>query len=510
GVAHDFNNVLQVIGSNLQLLQREVPGGAAPLVNAALGAVERGAKLSAQLLAFARKQPLQPIPFDVNRRISRMDDLLRRSLGERIEIETVLAAGLWTTMADPNQLENVVLNLAINARDAMPGGGRLTIETANCTLDDAYAAVASDVRPGQYVMVAVSDDGTGMPPEVLARVFEPFYTTKPEGQGTGLGLSMAYGFAKQSGGHIRVYSEPGQGTTVKLYLPRTMEQEVATVAPPAQTVVGGSETILVVEDDLAVQASVVRMLQALGYRTLRANDAQAALTVLQSGAKVDLLFTDVVMPGPLRSPELAQLARGIHPRIGVLFTSGYTQNAIVHAGRLDAGVELLSKPYRQEDLARKVRRVLDQAAAATEREAPQAAAGSTQRPTGATQGTAPSTVRVLLVEDQQDLRETTQQLLQMLGAYTVAVACADDAEAALETERYDLLLTDVSLPGRDGIALAVSARQRHPDLYIAFATGYAGAREFPPGLAQSVLAKPYSIEELQQLLLRAHDPQAQV
>jgi CheY-like chemotaxis protein len=466
-----------------------------PLVSAALAAVDRGAKLSSQLLAFARRQPLQPLPFDANRRIARMDDLLRRSLGERIEIETVLAAGLWTTLADPSQLENVVLNLAINARDAMPGGGRLTIETANCTLDEAYTAGLRDVQPGQYVMVAVSDTGVGMPPEVLARAFEPFYTTKPEGQGTGLGLSMAYGFAKQSGGHIRIYSEPGSGTTVKLYLPRSLDAEAVLPSAPQDAVVGGSETILVVEDDPAVQASVVRMLQALGYRTLRANEAQAALTILQSGVKVDLLFTDVVMPGPLRSPELAQLARGLLPGIRVLFTSGYTQNAIVHGGRLDPGVELLSKPYRQEDLARKVRRLLDDAA----RTGGGATAPAADAPSQQT--------RVLLVEDQADLRETTQHLVQMLGAYTVAAGSAEEAEPLLRAERFHLLLTDVSLPGRSGVELARVARTLQPQMRIAFATGHGDGVAFPEELGAAVLAKPYAIEQLQALLRDAARPQ---
>ncbi|HYF42800.1 MAG TPA: response regulator [Ramlibacter sp.] len=483
GVAHDFNNVLQVVGSNLQLVQVQLPpsSATAPLVQAALQAVDRGAKLSSQLLAFARRQPLQPVPFSINRRVQAMDDLLRRSLGEQTEIETVLAAGLWTTIADPNQLENVILNLAINARDAMPGGGKLTIETANAVLDEAYTAGLEEVQPGQYVMIAVSDTGVGMPQEVLARAFEPFYTTKPEGKGTGLGLSMAYGFAKQSGGHIRIYSEIGNGTTVKLYLPRSHEAEVDTSPSVEPAPAHGDETVLVVEDDLAVQASTVRLLQTLGYRVLRANDAEAALTVLKSGVHVDLLFTDVVMPGPLRSPELARLAKSLHPEIGVLFTSGYTQNAIVHGGRLDPGVELLSKPYRQEELARKVRRILDERPARRRPKASQA-------------------LRVLLVEDQEDLRETVLQMLELMKVSPTAVGSAEAAEQELLQRSYDVLLTDIALPGRSGIELAQQALAAYPELRVVFTSGYGAALQPPPDLPHLLLPKPYGLPELQQLL----------
>jgi signal transduction histidine kinase/CheY-like chemotaxis protein len=490
GVAHDFNNVLQVIGSNLQLLQPLVQdqGEAERLLRGALTAVDRGAKLSSQLLAFARRQPLEPVPLNVGRRVQAMDDLLRRALGERVEVQTVLAAGLWTTLADGNQLENVILNLAINSRDAMPEGGQLTIEVANVVLDEAYAANLPDVAPGQYVMLAVSDTGHGMPPEVAAQAFEPFFTTKPEGKGTGLGLSMAYGFAKQSGGHIRIYSEVGHGTTIRLYLPRSFEKEVEPPRPLAGPVQGGSETILVVEDDIAVQAAVVNILQNLGYRVLRAGDAQAALTILQSGVHVDLLFTDVVMPGPLRSPELAQRARHLLPGIAVLFTSGYTQNAIVHGGRLDPGVELLSKPYRQEDLARKIRRVL----------------GSRRRPpTGAPAGTpreAGGRLRVLLVEDDADLREVTQQMLELLGCQVRSTASAEEAEEALQSDGFDLMLTDFSLPGRNGQQLAGLARTMQPDLQVAVSSGYGQA----VGDASSWnLPKPYGLPELQALVERA-------
>lgn len=500
GVAHDFNNVLQIVGSNLQLLQNRLDAqpDAQRLLRAALDAVDRGAKLSAQLLAFARRQPLNPMPLNVSHRVREMDELLRRALGEDIEIETVLAAGLWTTLVDANQLENVILNLSINARDAMPSGGRLTIETGNAALDEGYTAGAPDVAPGQYVMLAISDTGHGMHPEVAARAFEPFFTTKPEGKGTGLGLSMAYGFAKQSGGHIRIYSEPGAGTTIRLYLPRSHEKEVVPPRPLTGPVTGGSETILVVEDDLAVQAAVVNTLQTLGYHVLRANDAQAALSILQSGVHIDLLFTDVVMPGPLRSPELAQRARQIIPGIAVLFTSGYTQNAVVHGGRLDPGVELLSKPYRQEDLARKIRHLLKNQQEVNVL----AEALRERRPAAPEQPPRAEPLRVLLVEDQHEVRETSRQLLELLGCEVHDVATAEAAQAALQRARFDVLLTDITLPGRSGLELARDAGELHPGMKIVIASGYGGGAGAAAleGVRTWSLPKPYGMAELQALL----------
>ena len=500
GVAHDFNNVLQIVGSNLQLLQGRLDAqpDAQRLLRAALEAVDRGAKLSSQLLAFARRQPLNPMPLNISHRVREMDELLRRALGEDIEIETVLAAGLWTTLVDANQLENVILNLSINARDAMPSGGRLTIETGNATLDEGYTAGVPDVAPGQYVMLAISDTGHGMSPEVAARAFEPFFTTKPEGKGTGLGLSMAYGFAKQSGGHIRIYSEPGAGTTIRLYLPRSHEKEVVPPRPLSGPVTGGSETILVVEDDLAVQAAVVNTLQTLGYHVLRANNAQAALSILQSGVHIDLLFTDVVMPGALRSPELAQRARQIIPGIAVLFTSGYTQNAVVHGGRLDPGVELLSKPYRQDDLARKIRHLLKN----QQQVKVLAEALRERRPAAPAQPPRADPVRVLLVEDQHEVRETSRQLLELVGCDVLDVATAEAAQAALQRARFDVLLTDISLPGRSGLELARQAGESHPGLKIVIASGYgsgAGAAALH-GVRTWSLPKPYGLAELQTLL----------
>ncbi|MDB5654496.1 MAG: signal transduction histidine kinase [Tardiphaga sp.] len=363
GVAHDFNNLLQVVSGNLQLLGRDIAGNAKAQrrVDNASIAVDRGAKLASQLLAFGRRQALEPKVINVGRLVTGMDEMLRRSLGEAVEIETVVSGGLWNTLIDPAQVENALLNLAINARDAMRDTGKLTIEVGNAYLDDAYARKHDDVAPGQYVVLAVTDTGTGMSPEVMARVFEPFFSTKPEGHGTGLGLSMVYGFVKQSKGHIKIYSEVGQGTTIKLYLPRA-EQREDIVAPADDTPIqGGTETVLIAEDDDGVRAVAVDLLTELGYRVLTAHDAASALTVVESGVPIDLLFTDVVMPGPLKSPELARKARELLPDLVVLFTSGYTENAIVHGGRLDAGVELLPKPYTREALALKVRRVLEKA-----------------------------------------------------------------------------------------------------------------------------------------------------
>ena len=366
GVAHDFNNLLQVISANLHLVSRLTHADEKVMqrLASATDAVRRGAKLASQLLAFGRRQALAPRVVNVGRFIHGIEDLVRRSIGEGVEVEAIVSAGLWNTFVDPTQIENALLNLAINARDAMDGNGRLTIEVGNAFLDDDYVRGQVDVKPGQYVMLAVSDTGCGMTPQVLAQVFQPFFSTKPTGSGTGLGLSMVYGFVRQSGGHVKIYSEPGHGTTVKLYLPRAHEGADAVDATPGSgTDAGGDETVLVVEDDAAVRGATVEMLQELGYRVLKAGDADQALVVIDDAvahhAAIDLLFTDVVMPGRLKSPELADKARERLPGIAVLFTSGYAQNAIVHGGRLDPGVELLPKPYTAQALASKVRAVLD-------------------------------------------------------------------------------------------------------------------------------------------------------
>ncbi|WP_075791568.1 response regulator [Massilia putida] len=490
GVAHDFNNILQVVGGNLELLQRR--GGDAAVQNilqVALHAVQRGGKLCSQLLAFARRQPLQPVVVNPARVVADMDDLLRRALGETIQIETVRAGGLWNTVVDPNQLENVILNLAINARDAMSGGGRLTIEIANAMLDDDCVAAEPDVRPGQYVMIAVSDTGCGMPRDVLERACEPFFTTKPEGVGTGLGLSMAYGFVKQTGGHFRIYSEVGEGTTVRMYFPRTFEVEDATTRLSDVAPQGGSETILVVEDDPAVQGTVVEMLGSLGYRVLKADNATDAYGIIKSGLPIDLLFTDVVMPGPMRSPELARQAKTLLPNLAVLFTSGYTQNAIVHGGRLDPGVELLSKPYGRDQLARKVRHLL-------------ANRPGQVTPPPAAVPSAPRRARILIAEDNPELLEMACSLFDALGQETRGAASVDGALALLNESACDVLFTDIDLAGRSGIDLARQARALLPQLHVVFASGYGAPDRGALGFAYEVVAKPYRLDDLRALLAR--------
>jgi CheY-like chemotaxis protein len=502
GVAHDFNNVLQVIGGNLQLAVQESNGNDALTrrLTCAHEAVERGAKLASQLLAFARRQPLEPVALDISRLLRSSDDMLRRVLGETIELETVVSGGLWNTLADPNHLQNVIVNLAINARDAMDGAGRLTIEAGNAMLDDEYTRHHDDLASGQYVMVAVSDTGCGMTPEILARAFEPFYTTKAEGQGTGtgLGLSMAYGFTKQTGGHIELCSEPGHGTTVKLYLPRSMEDEAVRVEAANDPVTGGTETILVVEDDPNVRATAVDMLTQLGYRVLKAVDAQSALSVLESGVHVDLLFSDVVMPGPMRSVELARRAKEMLPALEVLFTSGYTENAIVHGGRLDPGVALISKPYRRDALARKVRwmfrtRVYE---APDMPDAPDAAL----QPQPESQP-----LRVLIVEDDANTREATRELLELLDANVVVV---DSAQAALDViaqQLFDVLLTDVRMPGMSGLDLARAMKRVQPRVHVVLASGYGTslAAELGDELSgATLLPKPFNFDELEQAVFR--------
>jgi PAS domain S-box-containing protein len=366
GVAHDFNNLLQVIRGNLELLSSSVAGDARAqtrLRNAVFGA-ERAAQLTRQLLAFARRQPLAPKVVNLSRLVSDMADLLRRTLGEAIEVETVVAGGLWNTIADPVQVESAILNLALNARDAMPNGGRLTVEITNASLDETYVRTVRDVTPGQYVMIAVTDTGEGMSDDVRARVFEPFFTTKSDGKGTGLGLSMVYGFVKQSNGHIQIYSEIGQGTTVKIYLPRSRQSEqrpLLLLDEPPQPEAG--RTILVVEDEAAVREAAVGMLDELGYRSLQAADAASALTLVEAGERIDLVFTDVVMPGPLRTRDFARKLHELRPRLPILFTSGYTDNAIIHQGRLDEGVHLISKPYAKAELARRIAQLISDPAA---------------------------------------------------------------------------------------------------------------------------------------------------
>ena len=362
GVAHDFNNILTVITGTIGILADAVAED--PQLSAIAGmiddAAERGASLTKHLLAFARRQPLQPREIDVKTLVLETIKLLRPTLGEQIQISPQLAEDAWPALVDPNQLTTAILNLSLNARDAMPFGGKLVVETANVYLDEGYAAMNRDVTIGNYVMVAVSDTGTGISAENLERVFDPFFTTKEVGKGTGLGLSMVFGFVKQSNGHIKIYSEVGHGTTVKIYLPRATGLSDTSVEPVASICVkGGHETILVVEDDALVRRYVITQINSLGYKTLEASRASEALEIIDGANPIDLLFTDVIMPGSMNGRQLVDEALVRRPGLKTLFTSGYTENAIVHHGRLDTGVLLLTKPYRKSDLARMIRLALD-------------------------------------------------------------------------------------------------------------------------------------------------------
>jgi len=372
GVAHDFNNLLTVVLGGLEMIGRQIPHlpespATARIIRArdmALQGVQRAVTLTTRLLAFSRQQPLVPTAIDANRLVAGICELLRRTLGESISLETVLTGGLWPTFADANQLENAILNLALNARDAMPIGGKMTIETANCYLDEAYVrGLAEPVARGQYVMIAVADTGMGMDQATLEKAFEPFFTTKEVGKGTGLGLSQVYGFVRQSAGHVKIYSEIDEGTTVKIYLPRHVGAAERTGADdfPDTARAIGRETILVAEDDDALRTYTTDILRELGYRVLEAANGAEALEILERDDEVDLLFSDVVMPGGINGRELAEQAIRKRPALRVLFTTGYTRNAIVHHGRLDPGIHLISKPFSFQELAAKVRARLDSA-----------------------------------------------------------------------------------------------------------------------------------------------------
>jgi signal transduction histidine kinase len=372
GLAHDFNNLLTIILGNLDTMCRRLANmsadASAPLarpLDAAVQGTKRAAKLTHRLLAFSRQQALEPVPLDLNKLIGGISDLLTKAAGAPVTIETVLGGGLWLTLADANQMENALINLVVNAKDAMPDGGKIMIETANGHLDEAYAASFSEVDPGQYTVLSVTDTGTGIDPSILERVFEPFFTTKQHGNGTGLGLSMIHGFVKQSGGHIRIYSEVGHGTSVKIYLPR-LTQEPA--VPKAMDLdlqplmrATASETVLVVEDSEGVQDFACQALEDLGYRVLVASDGPEAMRILEDEPGIDLLFTDVVMPKGMSGRQLADWALKLRPDLLVLFTSGYSHNANVHQGRLDANVHVLGKPYTQRELAQKVSAALGDA-----------------------------------------------------------------------------------------------------------------------------------------------------
>ena len=481
GIAHDFNNLLTVVTGNIDMAARSLDAGANPdararraLVNALKGA-ERAAALTQRLLAFSRRQSLAPKSVDADRLVGGMSELIHRALGETVKLEIVTSPGLWRVEADPNQLESAILNLAVNAKDAMPDGGTVTLETANARLDEAYAAEHAEVAPGQYVLIAVTDTGAGMSRETVARVFEPFFTTKEVGKGTGLGLSMVYGFVKQSGGHVKIYSEEGHGTTVKIYLPRLIsdaeeDEDAPEAAPDAGS---GQETILVVEDDDDVRTYTVECLRELGYRVLEAHDGPAALRLLERQEDpIDLMFTDVVMPG-MTGRELADFARAKQPDLRVLYTSGYTRNAIVHGGRLDEGVEMISKPFTYATLAQKVADILEQG----------------------------RTGRVLLVEDDPTLRMFASEALSAANYAVDEAATAAEALARVRAARgrYDAIVLDVRLPDQMGDAVATELRAMHADMPVLLVSGEHAeelAQRFTNDRCTSVIAKPYNAAKL--------------
>jgi signal transduction histidine kinase/DNA-binding response OmpR family regulator len=558
GVAHDFNNVLQVINGNLQMMAADASGNPATLrrLSAATDAVKRGAKLAAHLLAFARRQPLSPTVLNPRRLLAGMSEMLHRALGETMRIETVLSDHLWHVQVDRNQLENALLNLAINARDAMKADGTLTVRAANRVLDAAFCSDKPELSPGEYVVFSVTDTGAGMPPDVLEHAFEPFFTTKPHGHGTGLGLSMVFGFVRQSGGHTLIESELGRGTTVSLFFPRCCEPETAEAADETSAPVGGGETVLVVEDDADVRLTAVEMLVQLGYKVLTASSGDAALEFIDSDVPIDLLFTDVVMPGKIKSVELARRAAARSPSVPTLFTSGYTRDEIVHHGKLDAGITLLSKPYRRDDLARKVRGVLRAAAGGaggtaavgkmTDREiaacvpsvaydpasgdasgvatsgvatsgvdapglatpltpTPKAAANESE--SASSDAPARSPAHVLLVEDDADSREALSCLLGALGLDCTSVGSAEEALPLLPAQRYDILFTDITLPGMSGDNLARAVLREQPDVQVLLVSGY-GAQapigERIPGAR--LLGKPFDLAQLRRELAQWVNP----
>lgn len=495
GMAHDFNSILQVIRANLDLMKDDVganPGVVARL-QSATAAAERGARLTQQLLAFARRQPLAPEPTDVTQLLSDLADLLRHSLGERITIELAISDDPWNARIDSGQLENAILNLAINARDAMPDGGTVRVEVSNVTLDRSYAILHPDVTPGAYVLVAVSDTGTGMPPEVAAQAFDPFFTTKRDGKGTGLGLSMVYGFVRQSNGHIRIDSAIGQGTSVKLYLPRTLDPVAGketdpTIAPT------GRERILVVEDHDDVRQAVVDMLGGWGYRVTAVESADAAAALLNKNPDFDLLFTDIVMPGTLPVMELVTLAQRLRPGIAVLLTSGYARDLIPETGQ--SRYPMIVKPYGAEALAARVRNVLS-----ARRMPPQSSAAASEA-AAAVVTAMDLPRRILLVEDEVVLRMSVSDMLVRLGCSVAGVGSAEQALDLLTRDgSFDLLLTDLGLPGMSGEELAAEVQRRFPRLPVVIASGYGR----PEGQADGhqFITKPYSAIDLQQALNHA-------
>lgn len=483
GVAHDFNNLLTIILGNLETLTRHLPKEEGRLQLAAQYATrgaQRAATLTQQLLAFSRSQPLNPKPTDINRLVTEVSALMRHTLGESIDIETVLSGGLWRTEIDRHQLESALLNLAVNSRDAMPNGGKITIETANAHLDENYAVNFAEISAGQYVVICVSDTGCGMSADVMAKAFSPFFTTKPIGEGTGLGLSQVYGYVKQSGGHIKLYSEIGQGTVVRIYLPRLVGgQDEQEIDIPAMEPHGRlDETILVVEDDSDVRAYSTDCLRELGFTVIEAAEAESALRLLRQHPEVQLVFTDVGLPG-LNGRELVEKIRELRPTMRVLFTTGYARNAIVHHGRLDPGVELLTKPFTRSQLAEWVRKILD------------------AKPT--------NEAVALVVEDIPMVRMYVAEILSDFGFKVIEAESAGAAlDAAKSQTAIDLAVVDIGLPDRSGIDLVLELRRDWPQMSVVITSGYGNPLTSPLKDDQQVtfIGKPYKQEDLRGALDR--------
>jgi signal transduction histidine kinase/CheY-like chemotaxis protein/CHASE3 domain sensor protein len=493
GMAHDFNNILQVIQANLDLMRRDVMNSPSALgrLQSATAAAERGAGLTQQLLAFARRQPLEPQPTAIGQLVSSLAVLLRQALGERVVAEFVVAKDSWNARIDPGQLENAILNLAINARDAMPDGGAVRIEVSNATLDRRYASLHPDVTPGSYVLIDVSDTGLGMPADVVAHAFDPFFTTKEDGKGTGLGLSMVYGFVRQSNGHIRIDSAIGQGTSVKLFLPRTLDP---VAEPEAMPTVGGggNESILVVEDNDDVRQAVVDMLTGWGYRVTAAENPDAAVALIEKDPNFDMLFTDVVMPGAVSVVELISMVQRVRPSMAILLTSGYARDLIPQQYRED--LPMIAKPYRSDDLSAKIRSVLSGrrvSAAKVPQAAVPAPAAANGRPK-----------RILFVEDEVVLRMSTTDMLERLDCFVSGVGSGEQAlEVLARGAAFDLLLTDLGLPGMSGEELAAVVRAQYPRLPVIIASGYGRSPSQTEGV--QFISKPYSSIDLQQALEQA-------
>lgn len=485
GVAHDFNNVLQIISSNLQLMELDGIGSVlGARVASAVAAVERGSKLSSQLLAFARRQPLQPEATDLGHLLADMESLLLRALGDRIVLDLRRAPGLWNARVDRNQLENAILNMAINARDAMGGSGRLTIRVGN-------GEQAGDA--GGHVRLSITDTGCGMTPEILDKIFDPFYTTKAPGEGTGLGMSMVYGFVKQSGGEIRIDSSPGQGTTITISLPRAEGNALHGRTAARASLPGGDETILVVDDDAAVVATTAELLAGLGYQVITAEDGQQAVALLQSGIPVELLFSDLSMPGAVDCASLVAQCRQLSPHTPILLTSGQLPD-----GSIDEAIELLPKPYSREQLARTVRRQLG----ATRLSVPMAAPAVVEETVRSTV-VPDSARRILVVEDDPDTRELACELLAALGHAASGCGSAEHALMLLGEHEVDILFTDLNLPRMSGTELAARAIAMQASLRVILTSGEGNNVRVPADSGIMVLPKPYDLLQLELCITQA-------